>query len=137
MHFGAGGVDLRVGKVGDAADVVHVEMRDDDVADVVAGEPEPLDLAQRRFVVVEHRLEEVARGPDAGVVVTVVRPVSRVDENQAVVGLDEQHVTDDLGAPYGCIVPQLRWWTFTVLPIPTRASSSPRPICVTRLAESK
>ena len=83
------------GKVRDAADVVHVEMCDDDVADVRAGEAESLDLAQRRLVVVEHRLEEVARGPDAGVVVTVVRPVSGVDENQAVVGLDEQYVADD------------------------------------------
>ena len=116
-HFGCGDVNLGVRKVRDAADVVHVEMRDDDVADVCAGEPESLDLAQRRFVVVEHRFEEVARGSDRGRgrrspacrirVSTRTRPLSVSTSStwQTIVG-----------TPYGCIVPQLRWWTFTALP---------------------
>ncbi len=137
LYFGAGGVDLCVGKVGDAADVVHVEMRDDDVADIGAGEAEALHLAQRRLAVVEHRLEEVARGPDAGVVVAVVRPVSGVDENQAVVGLDEQYVTDDSRCYVRVHRPAVQMVDLHSSPDPARASSSPRPICVTRLAESK
>ena len=69
--------------------------------------------------------------------------VSTVDQHQPVVGFDQQHVADHRGAAV-FMVPQLRWWTFMPVqrltqasPLAASASSSPRPIWVTRLAESK
>ena len=83
-------MDLGIREVGDAADVVHVEMCDDDVANVIAAEAESLYLADRGFVLVEFWSEEMAcrPHPPAGIV-AVVRTMTGVDEHEAVVGLDE------------------------------------------------
>jgi|SRR5271166_938801 len=43
-RFGRGDVDLGVREVGQTADVVEVEVGDDNVADIVTVEPEPFDL---------------------------------------------------------------------------------------------
>jgi len=58
-----------------------------------------------------------------------------IDEDQAVVGLQQQYMTHALGSEdrvHGPAVEvvNLHCWA-------TSASTSPRPICVTRLAESK
>jgi hypothetical protein len=90
------------------------------------GEPQSLDLADRRFSLVEDRFEVVARGSDAGVFVTVLRPVSGVDENQAVAGLDEQHVADHRRQSVRVHRPAVEVVDLHSSPVPTRANSSPR-----------
>ncbi len=91
-------MNLRVGEVGEAADVVDVEVRRDDVADVVASETELLHLAGGGLVDVERRPQQVTRGADAGGIGAVLEAEAGVDEHQPVVGLDEQHVAHDGGA---------------------------------------
>lgn len=94
-RFGGGDVGLGVGEIGDAADVVDVEVRDHDVADVVAAEAEPFQLTHGGFVMVEYRPDEPPHRPDApGGVVAVTRAEAAVDEDQAVLRLRHQHVAD-------------------------------------------
>ena len=123
-------------EVGDAADVVGVEMRDDDVANVLAAEAESLELVCSGFGRHEDRPgDEAHRAHPSRRVGAVVDPESGVDENQTVVGLDEQHVTDAVRRTR-----RVHRAAVEVVDLhcsPTRASSSPRPIWVTRLAESK
>lgn len=128
-------MDLGVREIGDAADVVDVEVRDDDVADVLAPEAEPFDLSDRRFLVVEERPEEAAgRAYAMCRIVAVIQSVSAVDEKQAVVRLDEQHMADQSPS-----TPRMHRSTVEVVNLhePSPASNSERPICVTRLAASK
>ncbi len=112
-------------------------MRDDDVADVLADEPESFDLAHGGFVAVHRGTEDETRRADPGGVIAIVRAVAGVDEDQTVVGLHEQHVADDRRCPEWAHRPAVEVMDLHSSPVPTRASSSPRPIWVTRLAESK
>jgi len=89
-------VDLGLGEIGEAPSVVYVEVRKDDVPDVVAAEAEPLDLAGSGLGGVQRRSDEVAHRPDATCrVCDVLQAVPGVDQDQAVAGLDEQDVGDD------------------------------------------
>jgi hypothetical protein len=57
-------MDLGVREVGQTADVVQVEVRDDEVADIVAAETELLDLVGGGFFVAEDGSQEVAQRSD-------------------------------------------------------------------------
>jgi len=63
--FSCGDVDLGVREIGEAASVVMVEVREDDVPDVVAAETEPFDLASCGLGWVQRRSGEMAGRPDA------------------------------------------------------------------------
>ena len=95
-----GDVYLGTREIGDAADVVAVEMGDDDVAHVVTAKAKLLDLIDGGFRRVEHRADQVPRrSHPPGGIVAVLRPEAGVDQYQTVVGLDEQHVAHHLAAP--------------------------------------
>ncbi len=138
-------MDLRVRKIRCAADMVGVEMREDDVADVLAAEAESVELVCRRFGRDEHRPgEEPDRPHPSRRVGAVVQAEAGVDEDQTVVGFDEQDVTDAYrstrrvhGAAVEVVDLHRPFCSSRAPASPTRASTSPRPICVTRLAESK
>ncbi len=88
--LGRGDVNLGVREVGQTADVVQVEVRDDDVADIVTREPELLDLVGGGFVVAEDGSEKVAQRSDPpGGFGAVVRAEAGVDQHQAAVGFAE------------------------------------------------
>ena len=73
-------------------------MRDHDVANVLAAEAEPVELVCRGLGRCEHRPgDEAHRAHPSWWVGAVVDPEAGVDENQTVVGLDEQHMTDAVG----------------------------------------
>ena len=57
-------MDLGAREVGQTADVIQVEVRDDDVADIVTPEAELLDLVGGGFFVAEDGSEEVAQRSD-------------------------------------------------------------------------
>ena len=63
-RLGRGDVDLGVREVGQTADVVQVEVRDDDMADIVMPEAELLDLVGGGFLMAEDGSEEVAQRSD-------------------------------------------------------------------------
>jgi hypothetical protein len=52
-------------EVSQGADVIHVEMRDDDVPHVVLGEPEPSGLPCRGLLRAEHGPDDVPEPPAA------------------------------------------------------------------------
>ena len=92
----------------------------------------------QRFRWYEHRPgDEADRAHPSGGSAQSCEPEAGVDENQTVVGLDEQHVTDASGRAGEVHRAAVEVVDLHVLRVPTRASSSPRPIWVTRLAESK
>src|SRR5215510_10547644 len=62
--FGRGDVDLGVGEIGKAAGVVKVEVREDNVPDIVTAEAEPFDLACSGLCWVKGRPEQMAGRPD-------------------------------------------------------------------------
>jgi len=81
---------MGVREVGDAADVVGVEVCDHDVANVLAAEAEPVELACRGLGRHEHRSgDEPHRAHPSWWVGAVVDPEAGVDENQTILGLDE------------------------------------------------
>ena len=89
---------MGVWEVGDTADVIGVEVRDHDVANVLAAEAESVELVCRGLARHEHRSgDEADRAHPCWRVGAVVDPEAGVDENQAVIGLDEQHMTDAVG----------------------------------------
>ena len=106
-------MNLSVREIGDTADVVDVEMRRDDVADVVAGETKAFDLADGGLLDVETRPQQEARRTDPARFGAVRHTETRVDEHQATGTLDQQDVTDR-GNPGESIVPQLRWCTLII-----------------------
>ena len=63
-RLGRGDVDLGVREVGQTADVVQVEVCDDDVADIVTPEAELFDLVGRSFLMAEDGSEDVAQRSD-------------------------------------------------------------------------
>ena len=88
-----GDVYLSLGEIGYTANVVVVEISDDDVAHVVTAKAKSLNLIDGGFLAVEHRADEASgRSDPPGRVVTVFRSEARVDQHQTVLGLDEQHV---------------------------------------------
>jgi hypothetical protein len=129
-------VNARARKIRDAADVIRVEVCDNDVADVLTAEAELFELVGRGLGRDEHRPGDEPHRPDPSWRIgAVVKAKPGVDEDQAVVGLDQQHMTNTVGSPrrmHGAAVEVMNPRCS-----PTRASTSPRPICVTRLAESK
>lgn len=88
-------VDLGVREVRDSADVIKVEMGDDDVAHVLRAEAESLDVVRGGLDVEQPRPDDVPERPDPpGGVVAVVGSESGVHEYETVVGFDEQDVAD-------------------------------------------
>ncbi len=135
-RFGRGDVKLRVRKVRRAADMVAVQVGQDDVADVLAAVPQSVELVGRRLACLKDRPgEEPDRAHPSFRVGAVVDAVAGVDEDQTVVGLHHQHMTDALRTANGVHGAAVEMVDLHCSP--TRASTSPRPICVTRLAESK
>ena len=106
-----GHVDLGVREVGEAADVVDVEVGRDDVADVVDAKPEALDLPGRGLGGIEPRPQQVAgRARSAVGSRAVAQAETGVHEDEPAIGLDEQDVADE-AATGESMVPQLRWCT--------------------------
>ena len=135
-RFRSGDVDLRMRKIRYAADMVRVEVRDHNVADVLKAEAELVDLVRRRFGGHQHGSgDEPDRPHSSRRIGAVVQAETGIDEDQPVVCLDEQHVTDTRGSAGK--VHRAAVEVVNLHCSPTRASTSPRPICVTRLAESK
>ena len=93
-------MNARVRKIRDAADVIRVEVCDNDVADVLTAEAESLELVGRGLGMDEHRPGDEPHRPDPSWRIgAVVKAEPGVDEDQAVVGLDQQHVTNTVGSP--------------------------------------
>ena len=91
-------MDRRPGEILDAAGVVEIEMRHDDVPHVARREAESLDLPDRgqprvEADVVEHD-EERADAPIG--VAHVLQAEAGIDEDEPLVGLEEQAVTGEL-----------------------------------------
>lgn len=98
--FRSGDVDLRVGEIRDTADVIGVEVGDDDVADVGVSVPELLDLAEGGFGRIERRPEEVsADPPEACGPAAVEGAEAGVDQDQPSRRLDQQYVTHQRARP--------------------------------------
>ena len=88
-------MDLGVGEVGQAAGVVGVEVGGDDAAHVGGGEAERLDLLERRLSIVGLRARiSLKAGAEPAEVAGVLDAEAGVDQDQAVVGLDQQAVAD-------------------------------------------
>ncbi len=88
-----------VGKVGQAARVVEVEVGRDDVAHIVRVETERGELRDRRLGAVGLRAHERREdAPELARVRRVRAPEARVDQDEAVGALDQQAVADELRA---------------------------------------
>jgi hypothetical protein len=106
----SGDVYLRLGEIGDAADVVGVEMGDDDVPHVVTSKAKLLNLIDGGLPVIEHRTDESPRRsqPARGIGAVLdpnpesisTRPLS--DSTRSTWHTIVPH-------PSGYKVPQLRW----------------------------
>ncbi len=116
--------------------MIGVQVGEDDVPNVVAAEAESVELVRRRLGGLEHGPgDEPDRSHPSLRVGAVVDSEAGVDEDQAVVGFDQQHMADALRPAdrvHGAAVEMVNLHCS-----PAGASTSPRPICVTRLAESK
>ena len=131
-------MNLRVRKIRDAADVIRIEVRDDDVADVLVVEAELFELVGRRLGRDEHRPGDEPHRPDSfGRIGAVLEAEPGVDEDQAGVGLEQQDVTNTVGRPRRVHGAAVEVTNLHCCVVPIRVSTSPRPIWVTRLAESK
>ena len=131
-------MNLGVRKIRDAADVVRVEVGENDVADVLAAEAELIELVGRGLGGDEHRPGDEPHRPDPFCRIgAVLEAEAGVDEDQAVVGLDQQNVADTVRGPRRVHRAAVEMMNLHCSVVPTRASTSPRPIWVTRLAESK
>src|SRR4051812_1483934 len=85
------------GEVGDAADVIRVEVGDHDVADIARVVPEVGDLAYGGFGRIEGGPDQEPRRPEPSPRRRdVLQTDAGVDEREAVSGLNEQHVTHEL-----------------------------------------
>jgi hypothetical protein len=92
-------VDLRPGEIGQASSVVQIQVRKDDVPDVLAAEAEPFDLAGSGLGWVQCGPDEVTDRPESPCrVCDVVQAVTGIDQHQAVTGLDEEDVRDNRGS---------------------------------------
>lgn len=90
-----GHMDLGLREIGESADVVHVEMGDDDVPDVVGAEAQRFDLPGRGLGAAQRGADNVPGKAEARRRVgAVLETEAGVDENEAVIGLDEEHVAD-------------------------------------------
>lgn len=91
----------RPGKLREAARVVGIQVRDDDVADILGREAEAPDLGRGGLVGVALGTQEeavVAAEPAAGIG-DLRGAQARVDEDQALGRFDEEAVTDEPSAP--------------------------------------
>ena len=93
-HFGGGDVDSGVWEVGEAADVIQVEVGDDDVAYVVTAKPESSNLIRGCLAAVQPGPGGVPDLPyplcGVGAVLIAEAGVDQYDS--VVLGFDEQHV---------------------------------------------
>jgi len=103
-----GGMNRSTREVSQGADVIHVEMRDDDVPHVVLGEPEPSGLPCRGLLRAEHGPDDVPEPPEAARQAgDVLQPEAGVDQNQAGVGFEQEdmgHQRRDSGHAHGSAV---------------------------------
>ena len=89
-------MDLGVREVGDAAGVIEVEMRGDDVADVGRVVAQRLDLANRGLTLLADRGDQRAEGLAEPLGVCVVAQAEAgVDQDQLAARLDQQAMGDD------------------------------------------
>ena len=103
-------MDLGVREVGQAADVVQVEVRDDDVADVVTPEAELLDLVGGGFLWLRIGLSKWRVAPirPTGFAQSCEpKPVSTSTRPLSVSTSSTWQTTEALAG--GFMVPQLRW----------------------------
>jgi hypothetical protein len=88
-------MNLRLREVGDAADVIEVEVRNHDVPHVIPAEAEGFHLCDGSLLEIKDRPTEEPYRPQPGPGArAVVGAEAGVDEDEAVVGLDQQHVAD-------------------------------------------
>jgi hypothetical protein len=88
-------VNLRVGKVREAAGVVEVEVRGNDVAHITGLEAERLDLRERGLGRIETGADECSDGSaKLARPIYVVNAEAGVDEDQPLGALDQQAVAD-------------------------------------------
>jgi hypothetical protein len=95
VELGGVRVDLCLRKVAEAAGVVEVEMRDEDVPDVARVVPERSYLGDRGLGRNELWGDDEARRPEAGRGGDVVRSKPRIDQDQAGRVLDQQTARDE------------------------------------------
>ena len=92
--LGGEDVDRSVGEIADPSRVVEIEMSRHDVANIAWAEAQIRDLPERRLGDVEpwpHRCVEQKSEPAR--LVDIVDPEPGVDQDQAVIALDQQAVT--------------------------------------------
>src|SRR4051812_42608497 len=90
-------MDLRFGEVRDAAGVIEVEVRGEDVADIGRVMAECLDLPDSRLALLADRRGHGPEWPAEAIRIgAVAETESGVDQDQLPSGLDQQAVGDDL-----------------------------------------
>ena len=79
--------------------MIDVEVRDENVADVIGGKTEPLHLTESRFIRRKSRSHHPYEGcsQSSRRVLEVIEPDTRVDEDQALFSLDEQAMAGHFG----------------------------------------
>jgi hypothetical protein len=93
-------VDVRIGKVRQAASVVEVEVRGNDLAHVLWLEAERADLRDSRLGLARLQGErDVVDPPELARVAHVVEPEAGIDQDEPIGTLDEQTVTDQPRRP--------------------------------------
>ena len=100
-------VDLRVRKVGQAACVIEIEVRDDDVAQIRGRKAERLDLRERGLRAIERRADEPAEHRrQLRAALDVARAEPGVDEHEPVArGFDQQTMRDHPAATQADTLP--------------------------------
>ncbi len=94
VELAAEDVDLGLGEVGQAAGVVGVEVGGDDLAHVGGVEAEALTCSSAVSSIVGLRVHQREDGPELFRVARVLGAEAGVDQDQPVVGLDQQAVAD-------------------------------------------
>ena len=86
-------MDFGAREVRYSADVVEVEMGDHDMADVIGAEAECCDVVGGGFAAQQPGPNDMAESSDpAGGVVAVMGTEAAVDQDESIVGLDQQDV---------------------------------------------
>ena len=82
--------------------MVEVEVREDDVRDILCAISEPFDLSERRLLLIESRAAqhvEEERAQSSSWMSDVLHAVPGVDENEPLAELDQQAVAREHGGP--------------------------------------
>lgn len=105
LLLACGDVYACVGEILNTACVIEIEMCDDDVPDVAWIEAKPTDLRNRGFL--GSQLRPVQRDKEAGEAIArssdILRAIARIDEHQAIIGLDQKAVAYQVSGDPGAV----------------------------------